>query len=52
MFFFDYDDYTNLASTGLRSGTPEGFLGKRVLKICRKVTGEHPCRSVISINFM
>ena len=37
MFFFDYDDYTNLASTGLRSGTPEGFLGKSVLKICRKL---------------
>ena len=25
------------------------FLGKGVLKICRKATGEHPCRSVISI---
>ena len=25
------------------------FLGKGVLKICRKFTGEHPCRSVISI---
>ena len=22
------------------------FLGKVVLKICSKVTGEHPCRSV------
>ena len=24
------------------------FLGKDVLKICRKFTGEHPCRIVIS----
>ena len=28
---------------------PEVFLGKRVLKICSKFTGEHPCRSLISI---
>ena len=25
------------------------FLGKGVLKICTKFTGEHPCRSVVSI---
>ena len=25
------------------------FLGKGVLKICRKFTGEHTCRTVISI---
>ena len=25
------------------------FLGKEVLKICSKFTGEHPCRIVISI---
>ena len=25
------------------------FLGKGVLKICRKFTGERPCRSAISI---
>ena len=25
------------------------FLGKGVLKICSKFTGEHPCQSVISI---
>ena len=35
---------------------PEVFLRKGLLKICRKFTGEHPCRSVISIkslcNFM
>ena len=28
---------------------PRGVLSKSVLKICSKFTGEHPCRSVISI---
>ena len=28
------------------------FLGKGVLKICSKFTGEHPCRSVISIKLL
>ena len=32
-----------------RSSHPEMFLVKCVLKICSKFTGEHPCRSVISI---
>ena len=32
-----------------RSSRPEVFLGKGVLKICSKFTGEHPCRSAISI---
>ena len=27
-------------------------LGKSVLKICSKFTGEHPCRSVISIKLL
>ena len=36
-------------STLLRSSHPEVFLGKGVLKICSEFTGEHPCRSVISI---
>ena len=31
------------------SNPPEMFLGKGVLKICSKFTGEHPCRSAISI---
>ena len=30
-----------------RSSLPEVFLEKCVLKICSKVTGEHPCRSVM-----
>ena len=32
-----------------RSSPSELFLGKGVLKICSKFTGEHPCRSAISI---
>ena len=37
--------------TGMgRSSRPEVFLGKGVLKICSKFTGEHPCRNAISIN--
>ena len=35
----------------VRSSRPEVFLGKGVLKIGSKFTGEHPCRSVISIKF-
>ena len=31
------------------SSHPEEFLIKGVLKICSKFTGEHPCRSAISI---
>ena len=33
-----------------RSSRPEAFLRKGLLKICSKFTGEHPCRSAISIN--
>ena len=32
-----------------RSSPPEVFQEKGVLKICSKFTGEHPCRSAISI---
>ena len=35
-----------------RSSHPEVFLKKGVLKICSKFTGEHPCRSVISIKLL
>ena len=35
-----------------RSSHPDVFLRKGVLKICSKVTGEHPCRSVISIKLL
>ena len=33
----------------IRSSRPEVFLRKAVLKLRNKFTGEHPCRSVISI---
>ena len=36
----------------IRSSHPEMFLGNGVLKICGKFTGEHPCRSVISIKLL
>ena len=35
-----------------RSSQPEAFLGKGALKICSKVPGEHPCRSVISTKLL
>ena len=35
-----------------RSSHPEVFLGKSVWKICSKYTGEHPCRSTISIKLL
>ena len=34
-----------------RSTPSELFLGKDVLKICSKFTGEQPCRNVIPIKF-
>ena len=39
----------NTLLTLFRNSRSELFLGKGVLKICTKFTGEHPCRSVISI---
>ena len=38
----------NLATSG-RSSRPEVFSRKGILKIRSKFTGEHPCRSVITI---
>ena len=35
-----------------RSSHPEAFLEKGVLKTCSKFTGEHPCRSLISIKLL
>ena len=35
-----------------RSSRPGVFLRKGVLKICSKLTGEHPCRSAISIKLL
>ena len=38
--------------TTLKSSHPEVFLGKYVPKICSKCTGEHSCRSAISIKLL
>ena len=35
-----------------RGSHPEVFLGKGVLEICSKFTGEHSCRSAISIKLL
>ena len=35
-----------------RSSRPEVFLEKDALKICSRFTGEHPCRSVISVKLL
>ena len=45
----DDDSETKALRISFRSSHSEVFLGKGVLKICNKFTGEHPCRSVISI---
>ena len=34
-----------------RSSRPEVFLGKGVLKLSSKFTGEHPCQSIILVYF-
>ena len=36
----------------VRSSHPKVFLGKGVLKMCSKFTGEHQCRSVILIKLL
>ena len=38
--------------SSFKSSRPEVFLGKGVVKICRKFTGEHPCQSAISIKLL
>ena len=46
----DFMIYWCLSSKVLtEAAVQEKVLGKGVLKICSKFTGEHPCRSVISI---
>ena len=50
---FTFSKVTNsLIPTTFRSSGPQVFLRKGVLKICNKYTGEHPCRSVISIKLL
>ena len=40
------DTFEKPTSKSCRSSAPVVFLEKGFLKICRKFTGEHPCRSV------
>ena len=40
------------SSATTRSSSPEIFLRKCVLKMRSKSTGEHPCRSVVSIKLL
>ena len=44
------DVVSHNSSHKYRSSPSEVFLGKGVLKISSKFTGEHPCCSAISIN--
>ena len=48
---YNHRNLQEFATKRKRSSPPEVFLVKGVLKICSKVTGEHPCRSVILIKF-
>ena len=47
MYKLHYDYIYKKKNIYDRSSHPEVFLGKGVLKICNKFTGEHPSRSVI-----
>ena len=49
LIFFHAKWNWHMSKNICRSSPSEIFLGKRVLKICSKFTGEHPCRSRISI---
>ena len=59
-FFTDFHDHlkfyifikAKLRLNILRSNRPEVILRKGVQKICSKITGEHPCRCVISIKLL
>ena len=52
LYFMVLKDNLLISSASFRSSHPEAFLGKGVLKICSKFTGEHPCRSVIWIKLL
>ena len=39
-------------TSSFKRSRPELFLGKGVVKICSKFTGEHPCQSAISIKLL
>ena len=46
------DNLLKMCSRNYRSNHSEVFLGKSVLKIGSKFTGEHPCQWVISIKLL
>ena len=48
----DDDSETKALRISFRSSHSEVFLGKGVLKICSKFTGEYPCQSAISIKLL
>ena len=52
IFWENIEKDANFFKKITRSSHPEVFLVKGVLKICSKFTGEHPCRSVISIKLL
>ena len=53
LYNIEGDAKRHLEIVGLnRSSPPEVFLGKDVLKIFSKFTGEQPCQSVISIKLL
>ena len=45
-------DISGAVLIAFRSSRPDVFLGKSILKICSKFTGEHPCRMAISIKLL
>ena len=49
---FPFHYPSKLFESQSRSSHPEVLLGKGVLKICNKCTGDHPCRSAISIKLL
>ena len=49
LFCYQDPNCIKLFETEVRSSPSEVILGKGVLKICSKFTGEHPCRIAISI---
>ena len=49
---YDPDVANSILNPLYRSSRSEVFLVKGALKTCSKFTGEHPCRSVISIQLL
>ena len=42
-----HENFSITQLTNDRSSRPDVFLGKDVLKICSKFTGEHPCKATL-----